>query len=54
MNNCNCSVEKKEQGYNDFPQIITVPSKFSQINHRSLAIMDGCNKCCETNTVPLK
>ena len=25
----------------------TVPFKFSRINHRLLAIMDGYNKCCE-------
>ena len=28
----------------------TVPFKFSRINHRLLAIMDGYNKCCEKNT----
>ena len=28
----------------------TVPFKFSRINHRTLALTDGCNKCCELNT----
>ena len=28
----------------------TVPCKFSRINHRPLAIIDGCNKCCKINT----
>ena len=40
------------EGYNGFPQI-NIPFKFSRINHRPLAIMDGCSKCCEINTVSL-
>ena len=36
----------KKKGYNCFPQINTLPFKFSWISHRSLAIMDGCDKCC--------
>ena len=43
----------KEQGYNGFPQINTVPFKFSRINHRPLVIIDICNKCCEINIVTL-
>ena len=42
----------KEQGYNGFPQI-DVLFNFSRVNHRLLVIMDGCNKCCEINTVSL-
>ena len=40
------------EGYNGFPQI-NIPFKFSRINHRPLAIMDGCSKYCEINTVSL-
>ena len=43
----------KEQGHNGFPQTNTVPFKISGINHGLLAIIDGCNKYCEINTVPL-
>ena len=41
----------KEQGYNGFPQINTVPFNFSRMNHRLLVIMDGCDKCREINIV---
>ena len=42
----------KEQDYNCFPQINTVPFKFSD-SHTLLTIMDDCNKFCERNTAPL-
>ena len=46
----NKQVSLKEQGYNGFPQI-NIPFKFSRINHRPLALMHDCKKCCEINTV---
>ena len=40
----------KEQGFNGFPQI-NILFNFSRINHISLVIMAGCNKCCEIKAV---
>ena len=39
----NCSSKK----------IIILNTDTSRINHRPLVIMDGCNRCCEINTVSL-
>ena len=42
---------QKKQDYNGFLQINTILFNLSRVNHKSLDIMDVCNKCCEINTV---